>query len=275
MPGKNVFLRLPNPSSVGALEGLERRHGKGRKGRVGGLPVVSRGARFRGAGAWGRGKASPRHPGSFSSKGATCIFRRHYCAALLSLRGAGLLLFLCGLLCCRPQAMAAPQTNEPRLAASDLVEVRVFQEPELDTVARLTGDGKVTLPLLGEVHIAGRTCAEASRIVAQRLGERFLVHPEVSIQIRERTRRLFTILGQVQRPGTYRFPEGGDLDLLQALGMAGGFTRLAAPSRVSVRRFGAGEAVEKVDTTRLLERLRQKSVTIRPGDVITVGERIF
>ena len=99
------------------------------------------------------------------------------------------------------------------------------------------------------------------------------------------------MLGQVQRPGTYRFPEdavgASGLDLMQALGMAGGFTRLAAPSRVTIRRAGsagqgqpggrggAGGAVERVDARLWTERPGVPSLRIHAGDVITVGERFF
>ena len=179
---------------------------------------------------------------------------------------------------------------EGRIESGDLVEVRVFQEPDFDTRIRVGPGGGVEVPFVGTVLVSGATPQEAAGRIEGRLAEGFLVRPRVSVVLQEKAQRFFTVLGQVQKPGTYRFPAevlragGGGLDLMQALGLAGGFTRLAAPSRVTVRRGGrpggggtAPEAsgVRRVDARLWMEQAGTPPLWIRPGDVITVGERIF
>jgi protein involved in polysaccharide export with SLBB domain len=179
---------------------------------------------------------------------------------------------------------------EGRIESGDLVEVRVFQEPDFDTRIRVGPGGGVEVPFVGTVLVSGATPQEAARRIEGRLAEGFLVRPRVSVVVQEKAQRFFTVLGQVQKPGTYRFPAevlragGGGLDLMQALGLAGGFTRLAAPSRVTVRRGarpgGGGTApeasgVRRVDARLWMEQAGTPPLWIQPGDVITVGERIF
>jgi polysaccharide export outer membrane protein len=86
-------------------------------------------------------------------------------------------------------------------------------------------------------------------------------------------KRRFTVLGQVGRPGTFEMPEGspGGIDLLEAIAMAGGYTRIAAPERTSVRR---GDKVFRVDGKRVA-RGGAENFMVQPGDTITVGESIF
>ncbi|MCE9609382.1 MAG: polysaccharide export protein [Chthoniobacter sp.] len=173
---------------------------------------------------------------------------------------------------------ARPAETAPNsvLSANDVIEIKVFQEPDLDTTARLGADGKVVLPLIGEVTLAGKTVQEAGRIIRDRLEARFLVDPQITLRVLEQTRRLFTILGQVQRPGTFRFPDREGLNLIQVIGVAGGYTRLADPARVTVKRNVNGrESVFKIDARKMAGDAAIKPFEVQPGDMITVGERLF
>ena len=162
------------------------------------------------------------------------------------------------------------------LAANDLLEVKVFQEADLDTTARISGDGKLNLPLIGEVAIGGKTVQQGTRLIRDRLEARFLVDPQVTIRVLEPVKRLFTVLGQVQRPGTYRFPDRETLNLIQVIGVAGGYSRLADPTRVTVKRRTDGkEAVFRLDAKRMARDETIKAFEVAPGDMIVVGERLF
>lgn len=161
-------------------------------------------------------------------------------------------------------------------AVNELVEIKVYQEPELDTTVRIPADGRINFPLVGEIVIAGKSVQQVTALLRDRLEARFLVNPQVRITILEETKRLFTVLGQVQRPGTYRFPERQALDLMQVIGIAGGYTRLANPSRITVkRRTGGKETVIKVDGKRLAKDEKATAFPVEAGDLITVGERLF
>jgi protein involved in polysaccharide export with SLBB domain len=162
------------------------------------------------------------------------------------------------------------------LVPGELIQIKVFQEPDLDTSIRIPGDGHINFPLIGEIALAGQSVQQATRVIRDRLQARFLVNPQVSIAVLEPAKRLFTVLGQVQRPGTYRFPEQQDLDLLQVIGIAGGYTRLADPGRIIVkRRIEGSEKIIRLDGKRLARGESGEPFSIMIGDVITVGERLF
>ena len=172
-----------------------------------------------------------------------------------------------------PEEKAATSPNHV-LAANESIQIKVFNEPELDTSVRIAEDGKITFPLIGEVALGGLTIQKASELIRDRLSKRFLVNPQVSISLVEMNRRLFTVLGQVQRPGTYRFPDHGSLSLVQVVGIAGGYTRLASPSRIIVKRLN-GDKVFKLDGKRMASDAGTKPFIIEGGDIITIGERLF
>jgi len=173
-----------------------------------------------------------------------------------------------------------PQVNSSQpshvLLPGEFVQIKVFEEPDLDTAVRIPGDGIVNFPLIGEVSLAGQSVQQATRVIHDRLQARFLVNPQVSIAVLEPTKQLITILGQVQRPGTYRLPEQQGLDLLQVIGLAGGYTRLADPGRIVIKRRIAGsEKIMRLDGKRLARGESGEPFAVRTGDVITVGERLF
>ncbi|HJT79698.1 MAG TPA: polysaccharide biosynthesis/export family protein [Chthoniobacterales bacterium] len=159
------------------------------------------------------------------------------------------------------------------LSANDQVAVEVFGEEDLRTNGRLNGEGNLSVPLLGSVHLAGLTLSQAAAKLTDLYGRDYLVNPKVNVMLLGYAKRRFTMLGQVNRPGSYEMPDGSPqgIDLLEAVAMAGGYTRIAAPERVSVRR---GSQVLKVDAKRMA-RGDHAGFTVQPGDTVTVGESIF
>jgi protein involved in polysaccharide export with SLBB domain len=184
-----------------------------------------------------------------------------------------------------PPAAPAPQPNVAISAPSgyvlgpnDQVAVEVFGEDDLRTNGRLNAEGNLSLPLLGSVKISGLSLTQAASRLTELYGRDYLVNPKVNVMLVGYAKRRFTVLGQVNRPGSYEMPEGspGGIDVLEAIAMAGGYTRIAAPERVSVRRqSGAGgDQIIKVDAKRLA-RTGSGAFIVRPGDTLTVGESIF
>ena len=166
-----------------------------------------------------------------------------------------------------------------KLSPNDSIAVEVFGEDDLRTVTRLNGEGNVSLPLIGPLHLEGLTLTQAASRVTELYGRDYLVHPKVNLVLAGYAKRRFTVLGQVAKPGSYEMPEAspGGIDLLEAIAMAGGYTRIAAPERVSVRRVAGGrDEVLRVNAKRL-ERGDARAGTFRvmPGDTITVAESVF
>lgn len=162
------------------------------------------------------------------------------------------------------------------LAPNDVVSVTVFQEDDLTTKARVANDGTITVPLIGSVRIGGKSVDEAGQIIRARLAKGYLVNPQVSVAISEYAKRLFTVLGQVQKGGTFEFPNQEPLDLLQAIGLAGGYTRIANPSKIIVkRRVNGKDTVTQLNAKAMAGNTAAKPFEILPGDTITVTESIF
>jgi len=164
-----------------------------------------------------------------------------------------------------------------RLAANDLIDFRVFQESELDAVVRISGDGTASFALIGPVKIGDSTIAEAIEIIKARYRNGYLKNPQVSITVRSYGKKIFTILGQVQRPGSMEMQGTTEITLLQAIGMAGGYTRIADPANVTVKRLeeSGNERVFKLNAKRMARGEDKATFRIKPGDVISIGESLF
>lgn len=164
------------------------------------------------------------------------------------------------------------------LRSNDQVAIEVFGEEDLRTNTRLNGEGNLSLPLLGSVHLGGLTLAQAATKITELYGRDYLVNPKVNITLVGYAKRRFTILGQVNRPGSYEMPEGSTdgVDLLEAIAMAGGYTRIAAPERISIRRRAAtgDDEIVRVDAKRLAKR-GGENFHVLPGDTVTVAESLF
>ena len=168
-------------------------------------------------------------------------------------------------------AISAPSGYQ--LTTDDQIAIEVYGEDELRGAVRLNADGAVSLPLLGSVNLAGLTLNQAAARLTELYGKDYLVNPKVNVMLIGYAKRRFAVLGQVNRPGSYEMPEGspGGIDVLEAIAIAGGYTRIAAPERISVKRR---DQILRVDAKRLA-RAGGKSFRVQPGDTITVGESIF
>lgn len=177
----------------------------------------------------------------------------------------------------QPSAPAiSSAANDYILTSSDTLEMSIFREPDLTTRSRVASDGTVQLPLIGDIKVAGMTVRSAREIIRKRYDADYLVDPQVYLNVINYAQRKFTILGQVTKPGTYEFPGGDSLSLLQAVGMAGGFTRTADRGKVIVKRPAKGGAEETLKLNAKKMAAEGKGVfNIAPGDVITVGESWF
>ncbi len=128
----------------------------------------------------------------------------------------------------------ATQTSGYRIGPMDVLDVAVFQVPDLTRSVQVDAAGQIVLPLVGAVNAAGKTVAELQIEVAARLKEKYLQSPEVTIYVKEFASQKVTVEGSVTQPGVY--PITGRTTLLQALAMARGTDRVANEQRVVVFR---------------------------------------
>jgi len=161
------------------------------------------------------------------------------------------------------------------LVVGDVVELNVFREPDLTTQATIARDGTVQLPLIREVTLAGLTIREAREQLRGMYDKQFLVDPQVFLNVVKYAERKFTIMGQVARPGSYELQGGERIDLLEAIGLAGGFTRIADRGRVIIQRKEGGEVKAIKANAKRMADGKVDPLEVQPGDVITVKESWF
>ena len=170
-----------------------------------------------------------------------------------------------------PMGMGAAN-GDYMLRAGDTIEMIIYREPDLTIRSRIGKDGMVQLPLLGEVKLGGLTIRNATTLIRNRYNADYLVEPQIYLNISAYNTRKFTIIGQVGRPGSYEFGGGEELGLLEAIGMAGGFTRIADRGHVLIKRR-EGDSIKsiKVNAKKLAD-VGVDQCVIQSGDVINVGE---
>ncbi len=152
--------------------------------------------------------------------------------------------------------------EEYRLGTADKVRVTVFGEAALTGEFLVGGNGKISLPLIGETQATGLTIGEFQDEVARALQDGFITNPRVSAEVLNY--RPFYILGEVNTPGEY--PYTNSLTVLNAVATAGGFTYRADNRRVYIKRAD-GNAEEEFPLT--------TSTRVAPGDTIRIRERLF
>jgi polysaccharide biosynthesis/export protein len=137
----------------------------------------------------------------------------------------------------QPAANAAPMVSlgkDYRVGPNDLIDIEVFEMDNLKRTVRVNAAGAISLPLIGQVPVAGLTSQEVEERIAARYSEKYLQNPQVSVFIKEFTSERITIEGAVARPGI--FPLTGQITLLRALAIAGGFGSIANTSEVMLYR---------------------------------------
>ena len=171
----------------------------------------------------------------------------------------------------------AQDASNYKISPNDLLDFKVFQEDDLDAHVRVAGDGTAIFPLIGSVGLAGKTVAEATAILRQHYLNGYLVNPQISLIIQSYAKRTFTVLGQVNRPGSYELVGDQAVNLLEAIGMAGGYTRIADPGKITIHRRESGQdQMFRVNAKRPdKDGIGASSFSIKPGDIITVAESIF
>jgi polysaccharide biosynthesis/export protein len=166
-----------------------------------------------------------------------------------------------------------PQTSPTtQIAAGDLLDIVIFETPELSGRFRVNLKGDILLPLAGTLHVAGMTLAEITEAVSQRYKDaKILVAPEVTVFVAEFTRRTITITGEVRAPGV--FPIAAPRTLTDTLAMAGGLNDSASRT-VSIVHAADPRQIIHVTLNvgaQTPESIQEGRMEILPGDSIFVA----
>lgn len=169
------------------------------------------------------------------------------------------------------------------LTNTDRISITIYQEEDLSRIARIDSQGRINLPLVGEVAISGLQLTEAQSAIERAYQEgRYLRSPRVTITVEEYAPREVSIQGQVRSPGRYPLPIESSMSVLELVTRAGGFTDTAKGTSVRVTRIlpdGTKKNFE-VDVESLVKGRRganaqDSSLVLEPGDIIFVPERLI
>src|SRR5271169_2761851 len=130
-----------------------------------------------------------------------------------------------------------PHDNIFVIGNDDVLAINVWKEPDISRSIPVRSDGKISLPLVGEVQAAGLTPLALEKNIAEKL-KNFISEPEVTVMVQQINSQKFNILGQVARPGTYGIANSPTV--LDAIALAGGFRDFAKQKSIYVLRQGSG-----------------------------------
>ena len=141
------------------------------------------------------------------------------------------------------QQQRAYGDSEFRLGPDDVIEVSVYQEKDLSTVVPVRPDGKISIPLIGEMPASGKTAIELQKEITQRYS-RFIAEPAVTVVVKEVNSPKVSVLGEVKNPGVYKIRDRATL--LDVLAMAGGTTEYAKKDKIHVIRVDSAGAQQTI-----------------------------
>ena len=168
-----------------------------------------------------------------------------------------------------PVQKTTPSDDSYVIGADDVLAVNVWKEPEISRAVPVRSDGKISLPLIGELQAAGQTPRQLEQGIAKGL-QSYISEPEVTVIVQESRSQRINVLGTVARPGSYLL--GGSTTVLDAIAMAGGFKDFAKQKSVYVLRTEGGR--QKRLPFNYKEVIKGKNpeqnVRLLPGDTVVI-----
>jgi polysaccharide export outer membrane protein len=181
------------------------------------------------------------------------------------------------------QSMAADKTNaSPKetkkeivtdpsyiIGPLDVLEIQVWKEPDFSRQVLVRPDGKITLPLVGDIPASGMNTMGLKVLLSEKL-EDFVSKPEVTVIVLESHSKNFYIIGKITRPGTY--PLNPDMTVLQAISVAGGLAEWADKDSIRIiRRSGGKEEILLFDYDKVISGKKlEQNILLKPNDTVIV-----
>jgi len=170
--------------------------------------------------------------------------------------------------------VAPPALPDATLGPGDEFQVYVYDQKDLSGKYRVGQDGTINFPLLGWVKVEGKDQTEIAKMLQDQLQSRKLLRaPHVSVLVTGMESKSITVVGSVQKPGS--FPHTRGMTIVQAISLAGGFKSIADRNETILTRQADGKVIRvKIAVERVTEG-REDDVVLQVGDTIYVPERIF
>ena len=158
------------------------------------------------------------------------------------------------------------------LGPGDIFEVRVYNEKDLSNVYRVSDEGTISFPLVGNIYVNKVSSAKLVERLESEL-KTYLKNPQVSVFVKEFHSKKVYVFGQVRKPGTFSYEEG--MNIIQAITLAGGLQPLADPNATYVNRIIDGAEKRIKVAVKDIGRGEASNLILRPGDIVYVPESIF
>jgi polysaccharide export outer membrane protein len=173
-----------------------------------------------------------------------------------------------------PFPESTPLTDrEKALGAGDVIEIRVYGEPDLSGIYDANADGTINFPLIGSVAVVDRLPGEVQQEIQARLADGYLKKPSVAVRVTEYKSKKVTVNGQVRQPGTLSYTD--NMSILEAISRAGGFTAMARKNAVKVTRLVQGKSKVIIVAVDEIGKGRAPNFLMHPGDNVLVEERPY
>lgn len=172
-------------------------------------------------------------------------------------------------------AQSQPVANSS-LGVGDVLEVRVYQEPDLSGAFRVATEGTIDYPFCGRIRVAGLSSSALVDLLTSCLKNGYLKRPQVTVFLKEYNSQKVFVFGEVQKPGTFAFEP--QMTIIQAITLANGFTKSAAKDSVIVTRLIIDEKTLQSEERKVkvpVESIgegREKNFFMQPGDIVYVPE---
>ena len=157
-----------------------------------------------------------------------------------------------------------------RVAPMDVLEVTVYDAPNLSRPAQVSASGYISLPLIGDVKATGKTTDQLQTDIASRLRKDLMQSPQVFVTVKEYNSQRVTVDGAVKEPGV--FPLKGKTTLVEAVAQAGGLSEMGSPSSVYVLRQVDGKKMAARFDLNEIRKGQKQDPVMRAGDIVMVDE---
>ncbi len=162
-------------------------------------------------------------------------------------------------------SVSDPSSKSYKVGPRNVLEVSVFKVPDLSKIVQVSEAGTISFPLVGELQAGGRTAREIERDLTKALGAKYLQNPQINVFVKEYNSQRVTVEGAVKKPGV--IPIQGDMTLLQAVALAGGFEEKAEETVLLFRQANGKRSVGRYDVGDI-RAFKAEDPHLEAGDVL-------
>jgi polysaccharide export outer membrane protein len=167
-----------------------------------------------------------------------------------------------------PPESGSSAPDEYRIGPEDRLKIDVWKQPEMSVATPVRSDGKISVPLAGDIMASGMTPSQLKDKLTVELG-RFIEDPTVSVMVEEINSLKISVAGSVLKPGIYKV--GKRVSVVEAISLAGGLDKLADARKIRIiRKSGNEEKMYQVDFIAILNGDIRQNVLLMPGDSVVV-----